>query len=120
MKVHYIELLGKKHPLCFSMAAAEELDEHFGGLDKMADALTSKDIKVVAKATDKVLMEMLKAGRIYAGAMGEELPPAIPCKPSDILDPREGRAISAIFAALKGDSARKVRTQGNAEATQGS
>lgn len=119
MKVHYIELLGKKHPLCFSLAAAEELDAHFGGLDKMADELVSKDIKCVAKATDKVLTVMLAAGRVYAGALGEELPPAIPCKPSDLLDPREGRAISAIFAAVKGDSARKVQTQGNAEATQG-
>ena len=119
MKVHKIELLGKEHPLCFSMAAAEELDEHFGGLDKMADALTSKDIKVVARATDKVLTEMLKAGRIYAAAMGEELPLPLPCRPSDILDPREGRAISAIFVAMKGDTARKVRAQGNAEATQG-
>lgn len=119
MKMHYIELLEKKHPLCFSMAAAEELDAHFGGLDKMGEALLSKDIKTVAKATDKVLTEMLKAGRIYAGAMGEELPPAIPCRPSDLLDPRDGRALTAIFATVKGDSERKVRTQGNAEATQG-
>lgn len=119
MKVHYIELLGKEHPLCFSMAAAEELDEHFGGLDKMADELMSGDIKRVAKATDVVLAAMLKAGRIYAGAMGEELPSPLPCKPSDLLDPREGRAITTVFAAIKGDAARKVRTQGNAEATQG-
>lgn len=119
MKVQHIELLGKKYPLCFSLAVAEELDEHFGGLDKMADELTSKDIKKVARATDVVLVAMMKAGRIYAGAMGEEVPPPIPCKPSDLLDPREGRAISAIFTAVKSDGARKVRTQGNAEATQG-
>lgn len=119
MRLHYIELLEEKHPLCFSLAAAEELDEHFGGLDKMADELTSEDIKCVAKATDKVLTEMLKAGRIYAGAIGMDLPDPIRCRPSDLLDPREGRALMAIFTAIKEDSARKVKTQGNAEATQG-
>lgn len=119
MKLHYIELLEEKHPLCFSFAAAEELDEHFGGLDKMADELTSKDIKRVAKAIDKVLTEMLKAGRIYAGAMGVDLPNPIRCRPSDLLSPKEGMALRAIFAAIKGDSARKVKIQGNAEATQG-
>lgn len=119
MKVHYIEFLGKKHPLCFSMAAAEELDEHFGGLDKMADELISDDIKRVAKATDKVLTEMMKAGRIYAKAMGMDLPDQISCRPSDLLDPREGKAVVAVFAALRGDTARKVKTEGNAEATQG-
>ena len=34
MKVSYIELLGKKYPLCFSLTAATEMEEAFGGLDK--------------------------------------------------------------------------------------
>ena len=52
MKVTYIELLGERHPLCFSLAASEALDESFGGLDRMTQALSSGSLSQTAKAPD--------------------------------------------------------------------
>ena len=50
--------------MCFSLAASEELSSEFGGLEKMQNALESRDIAQVANAVDKVLSCLLKAGRI--------------------------------------------------------
>ena len=70
MKVTYIELLGERHPLCFSLAASEALDESFGGLDRMTQALSSGSLSQTAKAVDTVLQILMKAGRVYCGARG--------------------------------------------------
>lgn len=120
MKVHYVELLGEQHPLCFSFSAAAALDKHFGGLENMTDAMLSGDIKKRAEAMDVALTEMMRAGRIYAEAMGEPLPRPIPCKPTDLLSAREGSALAAIFATVRDNSRREVKTAGGKEeATQG-
>jgi len=87
MKVTYIELLGERHPLCFSLAASEALDESFGGLDRMTQALSSGSLSQTAKAVDTVLQILMKAGRVYCGARGDELPPPLPCRPADLLEP---------------------------------
>lgn len=118
MRVNYIELLGEKHPLCFSLAASEELSEQFGDLSKMGAELTSKDAKRVARAVDKVLNALLKAGRIYASAMGHELPKPIPCRPADLLDVRDSNAMEAIMKAMTADTKQEVQTEGNAGATR--
>lgn len=118
MRVNYIELLGEKHPLCFSLAASEELSEQFGDLNKMSGELTSKDAKRVAQAVDKVLNALLKAGRIYASAMGHELPKPIPCRPADLLDVRDSNSMKVIMEAMTADTKREVQTEGNAGATQ--
>ena len=120
MKVSYIELLGQKHPLCMSMSAAEELTEEFGGLDKMADMLDQDDVPKMARAVDRILTILMKAGRIYAGALGEELPPELPCRPADLIDVRDQAAVQAICSAMRADTERTVEVEGkNAEATSG-
>jgi hypothetical protein len=63
MKVTYIELLGERHPLCFSLAASEALDESFGGLDRMTQALSSGSLSQTAKAVDMVLQILMNVGR---------------------------------------------------------
>ena len=97
MKVSYIELLGEKHPLCFSLAAASEVTEAFGGLENMSKSLSLDDIGKAAKAIDAVLTILMRAGRIYVKASGGELPPELPCRPSDLIDVTDGSAIRAIF-----------------------
>lgn len=120
MKVSYIELLGQKHPLCMSLAAAEELTEEFGDLSKMADELDGKNLSKMARAVDRILTILLKAGRIYAGALGEKLPPELPCRPADLIDVRDQAAVQAIFSAMRADTERTVEVEGkNAEATSG-
>lgn len=110
MKITYIELAGKQHPLCFSLAVSEKLDEAFGGLENMQEELDSRNIARISKAIDVVLSALLDAGRIYLTACGEEdkLPPRLACRPADLLDVRDNSVIKTVMAAIQGDSAREV------------
>lgn len=40
-KMTYIEIAGREYPMHFSIAAAKEITERFGDLEKMADAFSS-------------------------------------------------------------------------------
>lgn len=120
MQITYIELLGEKHPLCFSLSAAEALDEEFGGLENLDKEISSKDVGRIAKATNSMLEILLKAGRIYVAACGEELPKELPCRPADVIDVREKHILADVLAAIKGDTKREVEADSkNTEATQG-
>lgn len=120
MRLSYIELLGKKHPLCFSLAAAEALDEAFGSIEKLDEEIGSKDVGRIARATNTLLEILMEAGRIYAAALGEELPEKLPCRPADVIDVRDKTVLANAMAAIRGDTQREVETESkNMEATQG-
>lgn len=120
MKRSYIELLGEKHPLCFSMSAVEEIAEEFGDVDAMSSVLTSGKQSDKIRAASKVLDILLRAGRRYCLAMGEDLPPALPCSVADILDPTDTAGIQAIFDTMRQDTAQEVEAKSkNASPTQG-
>lgn len=120
MKVTYIELAKQKHPLCFSLAASEKLTKAFGGLDKMADGLIrNADEKQSVDAVDTVLGILLDAGRIYIAACGEEPPPKITCRPSDLIDVRDTTIMQVIMEAMSEGTKREVEIETkNGEATQ--
>lgn len=121
MKTSYIELAGKKHPLRLSLGAAEKLSEEFGSLDAMEGALLGKDIPQAEsiRIIDRVLTILMEAGRIYASASGEELPPKLTCRPVDLIDAGDPAALQSILAAMTNDTDRTVETVAkNAEATQ--
>ena len=120
MRLTYVEFLGQKHPLCFSLAAVEKLVESFGSLDHLADALSSGDIAQLSASVDQVFRILMEAGRIYAKAIGEDLPPELPCRPADLIDVRDKSELQVIFDAMKMDSARTVETAPkNGEAAAG-
>ena len=120
MKVSYIELLGEKHPLCFSLAAASEVTEAFGGLENMSKSLSLDDIGKAAKAIDAVLTILMRAGRTYVKDRGGELPPELPCRQTDLIDVTDGSGRRAIFDTIRTDSDREVEAEvKNGEATQG-
>ena len=120
MKVSYIELLGKRYPMCFSLTAAAEMDEAFGGLDALSDRMQTGSLVQQAKVISKALEILMKAGRIYASACGMEVPEPLPCTPADLLDVTDGTAVKAIFSSISGDTEREVETvPKNGEATQG-
>lgn len=120
MRLSYIELLGEKHPMCFSLAASEALAEKFGGLENMDKALSGGDIRTTANAIDTILTVLLKAGRTYVSAIGGELPPEIQCRPADLIDVTDGaEAIKSMFSAIQNDNAREVEAKSkNGGATQ--
>ena len=120
MKTVYIELAGQKHPLRMSLAATKALNERFGDMDQMGAALTGENVGVQIDALDDVLTILMKAGRIYASAFGEELPPPIPCKPSDLIDASDGTVLKSVLEAMRSDARREVEAvTKNGEATQG-
>ena len=121
MKVSYIELLGEKHPLCFSLSATEEIVEEFGGTEQMTDAITGGDVLTKLRAVDKVLDVLLRAGRRYCAAAGLEMPEKpLGCRPADVMDVSDPSAVQAIFSTISSDSARTITAAPkNAEPTRG-
>lgn len=118
MKVSYVEFLGQKHPICFSLAASEQLVETFGSMEQFAKSLDGSDLAKTAQAVDLTFQILLKAGRIYAAAIGEDLPPELPCRPADLIDVRDRKEVAAIFQAIREDTTRTVETEPkNGEAT---
>lgn len=107
MKLGHINLAGEEYPVCFSLSAIEDIEDEFGSLDAMRERLTSGS----TKAINRVLEIMLKAGRSYCVGMGVDCPPALKCRPGDLIDVRDGGVIRDIFAVISGDSERTVEVQ---------
>ncbi|MCI8656527.1 MAG: hypothetical protein HFF72_03705 [Oscillospiraceae bacterium] len=119
MRVSTIELLGKKYPLCFSLTAATEMEEAFGGLDKLSERMTGGSLAQQAGAINRALEILLKAGRVYASASGMGVPEPLPCAPADLIDVTDGEAVRAIFSTVAGDAEREVETVPNGKAGPG-
>lgn len=121
MKVTYIELLGERHPLCFSLSAIEDICDTFGSVEDMQtllfdDANTSAKLKTVGKLLDI----LVKAGRRYFKLTGKELPPEIKGNVADLIDISDPNSITKVFEAINGDAEREIeaRPSKNAEAAQ--
>jgi len=120
MKISYIELLGKKYPLCFSLAATEKLNDAFGSMDKMTEAVTSKNVGEMAKAIDTILAVLMEAGRTYCRVTGQECPEPLDCRPADLIDLTDPTAVNAIYSAMAVGKEREVEVSSkNAETTSG-
>lgn len=121
MKVTYIELLGERHPLCFSLSAIEDICDTFGSVEDMQtllfdDTNTSAKLKTVGKLLDI----LVKAGRRYFKLAGKELPPEIKGNLADLIDISDPGSITKVFEAINGDAEREIeaRPSKNAEAAQ--
>lgn len=120
MKVQYIELLGERHPLCFSMTAAKEITEDFGSFEEMANQIMSDNVSIRRDAATRAITVLLRAGRAYARARGDELPKEITCPVADIIGPETVPLVTLILTVIQGDSKREVATEDkgkNGEAT---
>ncbi len=113
MNLKTIELLGEQHPLCFSMTAAQNLTRHFGSMEEFGEQLMHEDATIRRDAVCDGLTELLKAGRIYAKAMGEPLPKELPCAVADILRPETAPLVALIVAVVQGDARREVEIEDN-------
>lgn len=111
MRVTYLELLGQKHPMCFSVTASAELDRAFGGLENMAGRFLDGGLAQQVEAINTALKVLLKAGRVYASAAGLDVPPPLPCEPGDLMDVTDGNAVNTIFSAISGSAEREVEIE---------
>lgn len=120
MKVHYIELLGEKHPLCFSLAASEAIGERFGSMKAMYEALGSKNLQELAGAVDGALSILMHEGRIYASALGKELPQPLPASPAHFIALGDTEPTKKILDVIRDNSARTIEAAPKkTDATQG-
>lgn len=105
MDLHYFEIAGVKRPICFSMRAIKNIQDAFGGMEKMSEGVIDRDIGTVSK----VMEILLDAGQAYCEGAGVECPPPLKCSPADLMDVKETQsAVEAIFEAIKTDSSREV------------
>lgn len=118
MRISYIELkAGEKHPMCFSLSAVEALTDEFGDLENMRKAIAENgNMAEQIKATNKVLEVLLDAGRKYCKEMGIDLPPAIKCRPADLIDITDPSAVQAIFSTISTNSEREVEAKSKKQA----
>ena len=107
MKISYVQLGREKRPVCFSLSAIEDIQDTFGSLGKMREELTAGNVKAI----NSVLEIMLKAGRIYAEANGEDCPPPLKCRPGDLIGTDDIDIVSEIFAAIGDGTERKVEAK---------
>ena len=93
--------------MCFSLSAIEAIEDEFGSLDEMRDGLVKGKVKTI----NAVLEIMIDAGRAYCIGMGEEVPPRLKCRPSDLIDVRDPDIVKNIFAVISGDTERTVEVR---------
>lgn len=121
MKISYINLLGKKYPLCFSLSASECISDEFGGFEQMKKSLADDDTGKLAKTVDTVLAILMDAGQKYCKIAGIECPEPLQCRPGDVIDISDPESVQAIFRAISTGNEREVEVASkNAEATTGS
>lgn len=121
MRLNYIELAGQMHPLCFSLAASERISDEFGSLENMQKMMMDESVSEGdrIRTIDRVLTIMMDAGRIYASAMGEQLPPKLPCRPADLIDPVDPKTLMTLTSTMSADTERTVEIAAkNGEATR--
>ena len=112
MRITYIELLGERHPLCFSLSAIEQIADTFGGIEEMQAALgdDSNTVKQM-KNVITLLKILMRAGRRYYKLMDEELPRDLIDNVGDLLDFSDPRATAAVFEAIGAGSEEEIKTQ---------
>ena len=79
-----------------------------------------QDVGVSYLMTFSFLPILMKAGRIYAAEIGEQLPPELKCRPLDVLDASDPLVLGTVISAIQKGTSRTVETvQKNGEATPG-
>ena len=64
-RISYIDVAGTKCPLHFSVAAAEKVDEHFGGLENMGEKLSAGSMFEKLNEAIWLLSVLLEQGAAY-------------------------------------------------------
>lgn len=119
-RVEYIELLGKKYPMCFTPAVAEELEEEFGSLNNIGEGLANDGKQM--KALNTMVETLMEAGQNYAKIIGLECPEPLPCRAADVIDMTDpdtvAELIQLVSRTISAGSSRQVEAKvKNPEAT---
>lgn len=133
MRVAYLTLGENKYPMCMSLTSVERIEEEFGGLEQLMEALTYSSaggLANVIRAAETALGIFLDAGRIYASGRGGEVPPLPDCRITDLLGVDDLNFVELIGGVISNSTEREVEAEspkkdgataeGPAEAARGS
>ncbi|MBR5815242.1 MAG: hypothetical protein IKY77_03480 [Methanocorpusculaceae archaeon] len=81
-------------------------------MEEMGEQIMNDDVSVRRAAVVDVLSEMIRVGRVYAKAMGYDVPKPIPCDIADILEPDTVPLVGLILSVLRRDSSRDIEIEG--------
>lgn len=102
MRVIKIKLDGVEYPMCMSLTAVERIEEEFGGLEQMMEAVSYSDatgMSGLIHAMETALGIFLDAGRIYVQQNGGTVPPLPDCRIADLLGVDD---LGSVFGDLLG------------------
>lgn len=114
MKVIPIKLGEVDYPMCMSLTAVERIEEEFGGLEQLMESLTYTNaggLTNVIRAAETVLGIFLDAGRTYATARGETVPPLPDCRLTDLLGVDEMNFSGLVNEVIGASTTREVEAE---------
>lgn len=114
MKITYINLMGKDYPLCWNLEVGAKLQEQYGDIDSLMEALRGESIRAMINTLDA----LLEGGQNYCKVAGIECPPPLPCSVGSVIDISDTSAVAEAFKAINAGSEREVEVvEKNAAAT---
>lgn len=66
MKITRLKIEGREYLLCCPIYVMKEMNEHFGGMEKIDEALSQNDLSAVIDESLWILSTLMKAGERYA------------------------------------------------------
>lgn len=103
MRITYLTLGETKYPMCMSLTSIERIEEEFGGLEQLMEALTysgAGSLTNVIRAAETVLGIFLEAGRVYSTSLGETVPPLPDCRITDMLGMDDGLDFAGLVGSV--------------------
>jgi len=108
-RVEYLTLAGKKYPMAFTMSAIERVEEEFGSVENMSEALQYSEetgFSPLIQSIETVFSILLDAAKAHAACLGEEIPPDLPCRIADFMSIADAQAL--IGEVIQNGSRREV------------
>lgn len=114
MRITYLTLGDVKYPMCMSMTSIERIEEEFGSLEQMMEALTYSSaggLTNVIRAAETALGIFLDAGRVYSTSRGEAVPPLPDCRITDMLGMDDLDFAGLVNSVISSSTKREVEAE---------
>lgn len=98
--------------MALSMSAIERIEEEFGGIEKMSEALVyneSLGFSSLIQSMERAFEIVLEAGRVLAVCQGGDVPEKLPARIADFMGIAEAQQL--IGEVIQAGSAREVEAE---------
>lgn len=114
MRITHLTLGEVKYPMCMSLTSVERIEEEFGGLEQMMEALTYSSaggLTNVIRAAETALGIFLDAGRVYSASRGEAVPPLPDCRLADLIGMDDLDFAGLVGSVISSSTEREVEAE---------